>query len=234
MINKILKSRLQCQTTNKGFTLVEVLIALFIGSLILGVLYASFFQIIKSKEIAENELEVYHEARVIFSRITKDLNSIYPRGNVFLGKANYISDEPYFEGGLENDNSWIKFTSLSRAPSYNKSDSDQAQITYYIEEGEEDDDEDGDTKLFSLMRRENPYIGGNKDGISYSLSDRIVFFRLDYLSGDIIDSEDSYIEEWNSNESQGVPRAIDIRLMLRSPGDEDVEFRNLVYLQLSK
>ena len=84
------------------------------------------------------------------------------------------------------------------------------------------------------MRRENPYIGGNKDGISYSLSDRTVFFRLDYLSGDIIDSEDSYIEEWNSNESQGVPRAIDIRLMLRSPGDEDVEFRNLVYLQLSK
>lgn len=229
MINKILKSRLQCQTTNSGFTLIEVLIALFIGSLIFGVLYASFFQIIKSKEIVENELELYHEARVIFSRITKDLNSIYPRGNVFLGKSNYTSDEPYFEGGLENDNSWIKFTSLSRAPSYNKSDSDQAQISYYVEEVE-----DEETKLFSLLRRENPYIGGDEDGISYSLSDRIVLFRLDFFSGADIEIEDSYSEQWNSNENLGVPMAVDIILVLRSPGDEDVEFRNFIYLQLSK
>ncbi len=233
MINKILKSRLQCQTTNSGFTLIEVLIALFIGSLIFGVLYASFFQIIKSKEIVENELELYHEARVIFSRITKDLNSIYPRGNVFLGKSNYTSDEPYFEGGLENDNSWIEFTSLSRAPSYNKSDSDQAQISYYIEEVE-DEVEGEDTKLFSLLRRENPYIGGDEDGISYSLSDRIVLFRLDFFSGGDIEIEDSYSEQWNSNENLGVPMAVDIILVLRSPGDEDVEFRNFIYLQLSK
>ena len=231
MIKKILKSRLQCQTTNSGFTLIEVLIALFIGSLIFGVLYASFFQIIKSKEIVENELELYHEARVIFSRITKDLNSIYPRGNVFLGKSNYTSDEPYFEGGLENDNSWIKFTSLSRAPSYNKSDSDQAQISYYIEEVE---DEVEETKLFSLLRRENPYIGGDEDGISYSLSDRIVLFRLDFFSGGDIEIEDSYSEQWNSNENLGVPMAVDIILVLRSPGNEDVEFRNFIYLQLSK
>ena len=233
MINKILKSRLQCQTTNSGFTLIEVLIALFIGSLIFGVLYASFFQIIKSKDIVESELELYHEARVIFSRIVKDINSIYPRGNVFLGKSNYTSDEPYFEGGLENDNSWIEFTSLSRAPSYNKSDSDQAQISYYIEEVE-DEVEDEDTKLFSLLRRENPYIGGDEDGISYSLSDRIVLFRLDFFSGGDIEIEDSYSEQWNSNENLGVPMAVDIILVLRSPGDEDVEFRNFIYLQLSK
>ena len=233
MINKILKSRLQCQTTNSGFTLIEVLIALFIGSLIFGVLYASFFQIIKSKEIVENELELYHEARVIFSRITKDLNSIYPIGIVFFGKYNYTSTEPYFEVGLENDNSWIKFTSLSRAPSYNKSDSDQAQISYYIEEVE-DEVEGEDTKLFSLLRRENPYIGGDEDGISYSLSDRIVLFRLDFFSGDDIEIEDSYSEQWNSNENLGVPMAVDIILVLRSPGNEDVEFRNFIYLQLSK
>jgi hypothetical protein len=186
----------------------------------------------KSKEIVENELELYHEARVIFSRITKDLYSIYPRGNVFLGKSNYTSAQPYFEGSLENENSWIEFTSLSRAPSYNKSDSDQAQISYYVQKVE-----DTDTELFSLLRRENPYIGGDEDGISYSLSDRIVLFRLNFLSGDDIESEESYAEQWNSNENLGVPKAIDISLVLRSRGpggDEDVEFRNLVYLQLSK
>lgn len=233
MINRILKSHSQCQTTNSAFTLVEVMIALFIGSLIFGVLYASFFQIMKSKEIAENELEIYHEARVIFSRIAKDLNSIYPRGNIYLGKSNYTAAEPYFEGKLEDDNSWVKFTSLSRAPSYNKSDSDQAEISYYVQRI--NDSEHIDEKvLYSLLRRENPYFGGDEDGIAYSLSDRIVLFRLDFISGDDVDSEENYNSVWNSNETYGFPRAVDINLVLRSPGDEDIEFRNLIYLQLSK
>ncbi|NIT14396.1 MAG: hypothetical protein GTN99_09200, partial [Candidatus Dadabacteria bacterium] len=90
-----------------------MLIALFIGSLIFGVLYASFFQIMKSKEIAESELELYHEARVIFSRVTKDLSSVYPRGNVYMGNAEYTAKVPYFVAKLENDNNtWVRFTSL--------------------------------------------------------------------------------------------------------------------------
>lgn len=233
MIKKTLKLPMQWQTTSKGFTLIEVMIALFIGSLIFGVIYSSFFQIMKSKDIAENELELYHEARVILSRITKDLNSVYPRGNIFVGKSNYISAEPYFEGGLENDNSWIRFTSLSRSPSYNKSDSDQAQINYYVQKIE-DRNSDRDDQLYSLFRRENPYIGGNEEGVNYSISDRIVLFRLNYLSGESIDTEDSFSDIWNTNENLAMPRAVEISFVLRGPEQKDVEFKNLVYLQLSK
>ena len=224
---------MQWQTTKNGFTLIEVLIALFLGSIIFTVIAASFFQIMKSKDIAENELELHHEARVILSRITKDLNSVYPRGNIFVGKSNYISAEPYFEGGLENDNSWIRFTSLSRSPSYNKSDSDQAQINYYVQKIE-DRNSDRDDQLYSLFRRENPYIGGNEEGVNYSISDRIVLFRLNYLSGESIDTEDSFSDIWNTNENLAMPRAVEISFVLRGPEQKDVEFKNLVYLQLSK
>lgn len=230
----ILRSRLQCRTTNSGFTLIEVLIALFIGSLIFGVLYASFFQIMKSKEIAESELELYHEARVIFSRVTKDLSSVYPRGNVYMGNAEYTSKVPYFVAKLENDNNtWVRFTSLSRAPSYNKSDSDQAEITYYTQIV--DDERSTDEKpLYSLIRRENPYIGGDEEGVAYSLSDRIVFFRLYFLTDDDVESEDSYSDLWNSNDNLKLPKAVEINLVLKSPREEDIEFRNLIYLQLSE
>ncbi|NIP37624.1 MAG: prepilin-type N-terminal cleavage/methylation domain-containing protein [Candidatus Dadabacteria bacterium] len=233
MTKRTLKSHLQWQTTRSGFTLIEVLIALFLGSIIFTVLFASFFQIMKSKEIAETELELYHESRVILARMTKDLSSIYPRGNIFLARSNYTTTEPYFEGGLENDQSWIRFTSLSRAPSYNKSDSDQAKISYYVQKIE-DENTDRENQLFSLFRRENPYIGGSEDGTAYSLSDRILLFRINYLSGDDLESEDAFSELWNSNENLSVPRAVEISFVLRGPEQKDVEFKNLVYLQLSK
>ncbi len=239
MTKRTLKSHSQWQTTKSGFTLIEVMIALFIGSLIFGVLYASFFQIMKSKEIAESELELYHEARVIIAKIAQDLNSAYPRGNLYLAESNYVSKQLYFESKMENENSWLKFTSLSRAPNYNRPDSDQAQITYYVLELDKELKEnsefaDSETKLYSLYRSETPYMGGDDNGVAYSLSDRVVLFRLNYLNGQDIDIDESYVDAWNSNENTGFPRAVDIYLVLRGPDQRDVEFRNLIYLQMSK
>ena len=59
----------------------------------LTVLYGSFFQIIKAKDSAENAMELYHEASVIFSRMTKDLQGAYLRGKVYSesGKTTYPS-----------------------------------------------------------------------------------------------------------------------------------------------
>ncbi len=59
----------------------EVLLAIFIGSIVLTALYASFFQIIKAKERIEEELDLYHEARVVMAKVTKDLAMAYPRGS---------------------------------------------------------------------------------------------------------------------------------------------------------
>lgn len=65
-------------TTDKGFTLIEVLLAVFIGSIVLTVLYASFFQINKAKARIEEELDLYHESRIIMSKITRDLATAFP------------------------------------------------------------------------------------------------------------------------------------------------------------
>jgi len=226
MIKKTLKLRLQCQTSREGFTLIEVLIALFIGSLILLTLYASFFQIIKSKDIAESEMQLYHEARVIFSRLNRDFSSVYPRGNVFLNLKNYIAVEPYFEANLEEqDNTSIRFTSISRVPGFNKSDSDQAEIHYYVEL-------DPETELYSLYRSENPYFGEDSNIVSYPISDRVVKFQLSFIKGNILE-EDSLSSSWDSNQQNGLPDAVEAYLVLRSLREEDVDFRILFYLNRS-
>ncbi len=220
---RILKSHLRCRTTNRGFTLIEVLLAIFIGSLVLLTLYASFFQIIKSKEIAESELELYHEARVIMTRVSEDLASIYARGNVYDDKSGYISAVPILEGGTESDQSFIRFTSLSRNPGLSERDSDQALISYFTLQDEE-------TELYKLYRSENPYFEEDSNVVSYPVSDHVILFRLNYMDGLVIDDE-SFSDSWNTNEAGKLPDLIELVLVLKSPREEDVEFRTLIKLR---
>jgi general secretion pathway protein J len=221
---RCLKLRQQSQTTNDGFTLIEVLLAVFIASIVMAVLYASFFQIIKAKEKVEEELELYHEARVIFSKMTKDLATAFPRGNVNSVISNTNSD--YFIGGQEGDFSTLTFTSLSRTPAKNAKESDQTEISYFIVPTEDD------LELFSLMRRDDPTIGIDGGGSEYPISERIVEFTLSYLGEPSPNNENQELAfEWNSVESS-LPNAVNVNIVLRSPRGEDIEFNSLILIPI--
>ena len=100
--------------TERGFTLLELLVAVFISALVLTLVGTSFFQIINAKEKVEDQLELIHEARVVFSRIGKDLSSVYPRGKVVNSAASY----PYIfflaTNDEQTDNSRLEFSSFAR------------------------------------------------------------------------------------------------------------------------
>lgn len=201
-----MKLRWRCPTSDRGFTLVEVLVSIFIGAILMSVLYASFFQVIRAKDTAEAELEFYHEARVILSRLRGDLQSAYPEGKVYSDGTAVQSQLPFsfFVGGVErDDNSWVMFTSFSHEPAIDFPDSDtdepereepplresdRAGISYYLEPIP-------DTDLFRLMRKENPRFGeaffstirqnpGLSDDpgvIPYAISERVVKFNISYI-----------------------------------------------------
>lgn len=209
-------------TTDKGFTLIEVLLAIFIGSIVLTVLYASLFQIIKAKDRIEEELELYHEARVVISKITKDLAMAFPRGLVNSETTNIPL--PYFYAVRDGDQSSLSFTSLSRMPTHGTRESDQTEISYFLQPVPESD-------LFALMRKDNPTIENERGGTQYPMSERVVGFHLTYLwtspeTGEIQEPAG----EWNSNETQSLPLAVNVELILRSPRDQNIEFSSLITL----
>ena len=213
----------QSQTTNKGFTLIEVLLAVFIASIVLAVLYASFFQILKAKEKVEEELELYHEARVIFSKMTRDLATAFPRGSVNSDSSNIAS--PFFIGNQEGNHSSLTFTSLSRTPAKDARESDQTEISYFLEPAEDTPD------LFALIRRDDPTIGTDEGGIQYPISERIAGFTVSYLADASTGSENQELtSEWNSNETSSLPTAVNVNLVLRSPRGEDIEFNSLILI----
>jgi general secretion pathway protein J len=205
-----------------GFTLIEVLLAIFIGAIVLTVLYASFFQIVNAKDSAEDNLELYHEARVIISKMTEDLSMAYPRGMVYPVQG--ASASSFFVGRAEQQvgRSSVDFTSLSHAAGINSGDSDQAEITYYLKPVPQ-------SALFFLMRRENPRIGSDSSAIEYPLSERVVGFTLTYMRTD----GDEFINEWDSAQTSSLPRAVDITLTLRSAKGEDFEFNSIVLVPIA-
>ncbi len=221
---KYLKLQQRSQTTNEGFTLIELLLAVFIAAIVLGVLYASFFQILKSKDKVEQELELYHEARVIFSKMTKDLATAFPRGSVNSDTNNTASE--YFLGTLDGNNSALKFTSLSRLPAENAIESDQTEISYFVVPLNEED-----PQLLALVRRDDPTIGTDEGGSEYPITERLVEFNLEYISDiSVISGEADITSEWDSNDLSSLPKAVDVRIVLRGPNGEDVAFSSLILI----
>lgn len=214
--------RLRYQTTDRGFTLIEVLVAVFIGSIVLTILYASFFQVMKAKERVEQELELYHESRVVMSKMTTDIATAFERGIVTSDSQDSVYR--YFEGSKEGNFSTLTFTSLSRTPTPDARESDQTEISYFVEPI-------ADSDLFALMRRDNPRMGTDRAGTQYPLSERVVGFTLSYIGSPGLEPEaDDITLEWDSNTALSLPDAVNINLIMRSPRGEDLEFNSLVVI----
>jgi len=232
-----LKSQ-QLYQTEKGFTLLELLVAVFISVLVLVLVATSFVQIINAKEKVENQLELLHEARVVFSRISKDLSSVYPRGKVANNAANY--PYIYFLATTEEqtNNSRLEFSSFTRNPIEFNRESDQSEITYFLVKIEDDESYEEETQVYALIRKENPWFGNEEGGTQYPISERVKRFRLTYQNekknnDPLIEKED--IDEWNAVQLGGaLPKAVAIELVLTDDEGTDHEFNTTVIIPIAK
>ena len=66
-----------CRQTYRGFTLLEILVALAIFAAIMAMLYPAYTGTFGNIEAAESQSEMYRMARVALERITDDIQSAY-------------------------------------------------------------------------------------------------------------------------------------------------------------
>lgn len=88
----------------RGFTLIEVLLAILIGSLLLTTIYGIFSSVSNARNRLEKEGAAYHQVRIFFDRIGGELSSLRltPVGNQPpLKSARTIAGEPAFEFNTE-------------------------------------------------------------------------------------------------------------------------------------
>lgn len=222
---RILKYFQRYQTANKGFTLIEILIAIFISALILTALYTAFFQIMNARDKAEYEMEMLQGSRAIFSRLRNDLSNAYPRGSV--SAVTHDNNYLYFKGTVVNDNSQLYLTSLARDPDPGSNESDQVEVSYYLVPIQDSD-------LFALVRSENPWFGNQSGGVAYPISERVVSFKVNFITDQYLNAQNPEpIREWDSSLLGSYPRAVEVVVTLRDQDGEDTTFTSMIYIPVS-
>ena len=79
------------RTAIGGFTLLEVLLSIFLVALISGVLFASFFLPLRTVNAAKSELVKVEEAAVFLIRISEEIAAVYPEKESFSGTKDSLS-----------------------------------------------------------------------------------------------------------------------------------------------
>ncbi len=228
----------------RGFTLLEVLVAVAVTGMVLAIVYSAFGRTIESKEYVEVGNETYHKIRWAMDKITMDLASAFvfrEQGShtIFYGVSHLVGSMPMDE---------IHFTSFSHIR-YNPEahESDQAEISYKVAWVPDD-------QRFQLWRREDATLDDQNQtgGEELQLLDDVLAFNIRYYDGyewrDDWDSrplealaeatEDDGSEEETEVEQteemvQAVPIAVEVTLAVMGPDGSPVVFTSKTKLEMS-
>jgi general secretion pathway protein J len=141
----------------RGFTLMEVMVAVAITALMGTVVALSFQTGINAKEVVEQEAERYRMVRVALNRMAREVDSAFVSDRYDLRRFRDQNDRPTNFIG-ERDK--LLFTTFAHQRLYSDvKESDQAVVEYFVENSTER----GARGRLDLKRRVNPNVGDRMD-----------------------------------------------------------------------
>jgi len=196
-------SEMLCQ---KGFTLLELVVAIFILGIILTIIYSAYFTTFKNIEGTEKQAEIYQMARTALTRMARDIESAYI---INKGSKGHFIGEDSDINGISADT--LKFTSRAHIDFSNPDRyGEPTQISYFIRENEE-------TEGFTLFRSDQINFspiseeGEEEEQSGFILCESILSINLTYRNKDGDD-----LDEWNSKEEANMdklPQMVSIELL---------------------
>ncbi|MDA8126950.1 MAG: prepilin-type N-terminal cleavage/methylation domain-containing protein [Deltaproteobacteria bacterium] len=195
----------------KGFTLIEILLAILILGIVLTTVYASYrgtFRIVKETQY---DAEVYGNARAALDRISRDLQSAAPWGGAFTFRTKTRS---------LGDREWVQLLFRSAAHvSFSDTEPPEgvAVVEYRIEEGTE---KEGYALWRSDSLRRDP--GKTEDAAGGFL----LAEGIEALTWRFYDERGKEYDSWDSGggdegQRKKAPAAILIRLSLVNEADRE-------------
>ncbi len=205
---------------SRGFTLVEILIAVFILAIVVSLVMGSFSGIYEGAERINLGSDLHELGNTCLNRMTKDLQSIhvaaYPRY-----KRPDIDDDPeiyHIKGERRTSGGtsfgWVRFTSMAHLPFNQQVSEGIAEIVYYVQQTPEND--------FILRRADKLYP--YPEDFEESDTDPIMCEKLRRFDLIYYDANGRGYDEWDSESddmAHGTPRAVEIRLEV---GTEELSY----------
>ena len=198
-----------------GFTLIEILIAIFILTTVLTTVYAAYtgtFRIVKD---TQREDIIYSMARTAINRMRVDLESACGYGSSFKFDSTEIEKEGFME---------LSFLSSAHLNFHDEKSSGIAVIIYLVMEG--DEKEGYILKRKDRLYRESPEETkevSREGGYTLCKGLQSLTYKFYDNSGEKYDSWDS--ESDSKTQKDKVPAIVSIQMSFTNPDDIDRPYR---------
>jgi general secretion pathway protein J len=197
----------------RGFTLLEILLAVTILALVGTMIYGGFAQTALNKERVETDVDYYQTVNMALERMVRELSMAFVSTHVnpSLDLRTVLTAFVGTDNGREDR---IDFTSFSHRRLYrNAQESDQNEISYFVTEHPED------PEVRVLARREESRIDEDprRGGKSQILVEGVEEFNVEYF--------DPLLSEWVSGwetddrfaQPNRLPTQVRIRITVKHP-----------------
>lgn len=202
----------------EAFTLLEILIAITIFSVLVTTIYSSLNAVLSRNDAIAYGADVHEKARSCLNRMVMDLTSIYVELLPLYKQPETVSEpDPYrfvAEKVTVGTNYYpkIRFTSMAHLPMSGSAGAGIAEIVYYVIEN---DDRDAG---FVLKRADRAYPFFQDDDFEEQEGDPTLCEDVEELIVTYYDQDGEAHEEWNSESSfykYATPRMIGIQLKIK-------------------
>jgi general secretion pathway protein J len=202
--------------SGRGFTLMEVMIAVAIVSIMGGLIYGSFGPFLRSKEVVEAEGEHYRVIQGALSRMSREVSMAFVSNDFDRTRYRDAHDQPTFFTGDRDKLSFTSFAHQRRVT--DAKESDQAIFEYKMGRPQ---DEHLNNEV--LMRREKAVLdeeferGGSED----VLCDDVKKVKFQYYD----DTKKEWVDEWDTRRDRKVlPERVKITLVSTDERSKEVEY----------
>lgn len=197
-----------CSTNKHGFTLVEVMVAIALISLIMTSVYGIFSTISTTQKRLENESEGYHQARMIFDRISRELRTSY---------LNVNNERSAFTADIDsNGNNYLAFTSTS-ALTHGNAPGGLVRVRYQL-------DTQHEKTTGRLLRSAVPLFVPDDPPSGQRLSSQVKQLEWRFFDGS------DWQESWDSGVNHRLPHTVEMDMILQC---DDREIQVLSAFDLS-
>ena len=190
---------------SRGFTLLEILIAIAILALVVSSLYGAYSGTLDTTEMVESIRDVDQVARVALMQMADDFKSLYYQ------KAQGEDEEsPYSFGGVVEvegeGGAIVGFATTSRLDFDMTFPSQRINRVSYVLEKQPDNE-----KLYRLVRSELPFadLPGERQEVVVEIADGVESLSLAYF-----DEDGQQFSQWDSKAEGLLPRLVKIRLQM--------------------
>jgi general secretion pathway protein J len=183
----------------EGFTLLEILLAIFIFAIVLSTLYAAYTGTFRNIDETESQADIYRMARIALERIAEDVESAYmPSHDVGLKTDGKTSQPATFVGETAqiSDRSADTLLFLSRAHlvfEEEEKNATVARIAYDVRQSEEDEE------VFLLYRSDTP---GFEEGPEQGAGGLVLCDGLHAVDFIYYDGEGQEYDRWDSTNEE--------------------------------